>query len=93
MSNEPRELAIDPAAVTRLDALEEHDPLLGIVWSRMTVGTAPDGTPVVVLEERISEHGERDASAPLAVQAVWGYDSVEAARRDRAQQMGQAGPQ
>ncbi|HLU99292.1 MAG TPA: hypothetical protein VKZ89_20855 [Thermobifida alba] len=93
MSNEPRELAIDPAAVTRLDTLEEHDPLLGIVWSRMTVGTAPDGTASVILEERLTEHGERDASAPLAVQAVWGYDSVEAARRDRAQQMGQAGAQ
>lgn len=87
MTTEPREIDIDPATITPIDGREEHDPILDIVWSRMTVGTAPDGTAVVVLEERLTEHGERDACAPLAVQAVWAYDSLEDARRDRDEQI------
>ncbi|GAA4226142.1 hypothetical protein GCM10022254_10190 [Actinomadura meridiana] len=84
---EPRELDIDPTTITLLDGREEWDPILDIVWSRLTVGTAPDGTPVVVLEDRISEHGERDENAPLAVDVVWAYDSIEDARRDRDEQI------
>ena len=46
----PRPIDIDAAAITRLDGREEWDPVSGHVRQRMTVGTAPDGTPVLLVE-------------------------------------------
>lgn len=82
---EPRELDVDPATITlrERDAREQYDEIADVVWCRMSIGHTPDRMPVIVLEERLTEHGERDVSAPLAVQAVWGYDLLSVARYQR----------
>jgi len=80
---EPHELDIDPSTIVRLDGREQYDTIADVVWCRMTVGTTEDGAPVVVLEDRLTDAGERAIDAPLAVQAVWMYDRIATARRER----------
>lgn len=82
---QPRELDIDPATITLRegDAREQYDEDGGVVWCRMSIGHTPDRTPVIVLEERLTEHGERDEDAPLHVVAVWAYDLLTVARYQR----------
>ncbi|OLT36752.1 hypothetical protein BJF79_30750 [Actinomadura sp. CNU-125] len=82
---EPRELDIDPATITLRegDAREQYDEDDGLVWCRMSIGDTPDGTPVIVLEERLTERGERDPDAPLHVVAVWAFDLLSVARYQR----------
>lgn len=88
---EPREIDIDPATITRLDAREEINPVTGTVRQRMTVGTAPDGTPVLLTEASpptgypTGEGWPVLADRPL--HRVWAYNSLAAARRDRDEQI------
>uniref|UniRef100_UPI003F49A348 hypothetical protein n=1 Tax=Actinomadura sp. CA-154981 TaxID=3240037 RepID=UPI003F49A348 len=89
--NSPREIDIDPATITRLDAREEWDPATGRVWQRMTVGTAPDGTPVLLSEAPAPTGCPTGEGWPKLSErpghTVWAYGSIEAARKDRDEQM------
>lgn len=94
---DPPFLDIDPATITRIDAKEDVDPDTGTVMDRLTLGTAPDGTAVVILESTYDdERGTwEDAESgalrtELQIKCVWGYPSLEAARQHRDQQMEQA---
>lgn len=77
-TDEPREVDVDPAAISRLDGREEWDRL-GMI-QRMTVGTTPDGTPVVLTET------PKPTSTEMLTK-VWAYTSIESARADRDYQI------
>ncbi|MGC4959765.1 hypothetical protein ACLQ2P_41765 [Actinomadura citrea] len=87
----PREIDVDPATITRLDAREEWDPTTGRVRQRMTVGTAPDGTPVLLSEAPAPAGYPAGEGWPTLAErpryTVWAYDSIEAARKDRDEQI------
>lgn len=88
--SEPREIFIDPATIVRLDGREEFDPSTGRVRQRWTVGTAPDGTPVLLTEAPAPGYPTGEGWPKLAerpLYRVWAYGSIAAARQDRDEQM------
>ncbi|MGP4027295.1 hypothetical protein [Actinomadura sp. 3N407] len=86
-----RAVDIDPATITRIDRLDYGCMVRGDgVAQRFALGTAPGGTPVVILEDcwdndrglylaELAGHTEED----LEVTQVWAYGSEAEARRDR----------
>lgn len=84
---EPREIDVDPATIVRMDDREERDPATGTVRQRMTVGTAPDGTPVLLVEAPApTDYPTGDGWPKLAERPrhkVWAFNSLAAAREWR----------
>ncbi|MGP4027298.1 hypothetical protein [Actinomadura sp. 3N407] len=92
----PPALTIDPASIHRIDTIEYWNPFEKATAKRATLGTAPDGTPVVVYEDIYDEADGLGAARgvrgqltedDMQVVEIRAYASTEDARRDRDAEM------